>query len=391
MKIYLSENRILLFLLCSIYTYIFISISELPWSMYVLSQILCAGFMVLYLMANLDIYLMKKYRVINGLVLLYSILALVSVYLNGQFSIYQISTFALNNTILPFIEIQREKGHFYFLCKVMLFWLSLLILVNDVLMVIMPGRFYGDGLSKTFFLDNKFATGYDHILMFFLFCILIGEKKKKRRWIPVLFVIICLICYYIDCNTAILGTVVFFLISHSSSRLRDILSRKSTMAVMIALSAMFIWSGDMFRIRPVKFFITEVLGRDVTLTGRQQIYDIVPRLLLSRPWIGYGNSAGIISKYTGAFNAQNGFFDLAISYGIPAALVFVILLITLVRRPVTTTGRYALGTFYGFLVMSTVEMTFGSMMMLFGMILFTDSSKYSEKKVKLIDWGGGSR
>jgi len=388
MKIYLSENRILLFLLCSMYTYIFISIAELPWSMYVLSLVMCAGFMVMYLAVNFDIYLMKKYRLINGLVLIYSILALVSVCLNGQFSVHQIVVFALRNTILPFIEIQREKEHFYFLCKIMFFWLSLLIFANNVLMVIMPGRFYGDGMSKTFLLGNKFETGYDHILLLLLFCILYGDKKKNRRWLPVLFGLVCLICHYIDCNTAILGTVVFFLISHSSRRLQDILSRKNTVAVMIAFSALFIRSGDIFHLRPVKFFITEVLGRDVTLTGRQQIYEVIPKVLRAHPWIGYGNSGGVISKYTGAFNAQNGFFDLAICYGIPTALVFVILLIALVRRPMTTAGRFALGTFYGFLVMSTVEMTFGSMLMLYGMIIFMDSTKYKDKTVKLIEWGG---
>ena len=388
MNIYLSGNRVLLFVLCSSYFYSFINISILPWSLYLFSIIFCALLIAVYLLLNIDIILMKRYRAVNLLALIYSISALISVYLNGLMSSLALMEFIMRISVLPFVEVQVEKGHIRFLCKVMLFWLSFLLLANDALMVIMPGRFYGDGISKSFLLGNKFPTAYDHMLLLLLIGILYGARPVIRRYLPIMFAAVCLICRYVDCNTAVLGTIVFFIIAYSPEGVRKIFSRKITVLTAFVLSALFIYVDNIFMLPPVKLFITDVLGRDLTLTGRAQIYKILPKVIRAHPWIGYGTSSEIISRYTGAFNAQNGFFDLVIQNGIPSALLFVVLIIALIRTAESKEAGFILGVLYGYIFMASVEITFGTTLILFGILLFTDNSEYRENQVKIIEWKG---
>lgn len=388
MNIYLSRNRVLLFVLCSTYFYSFISISVLPWSLFLASITFCTFLITGYLLLNIDIILMRRYRTVNLLALIYAISVIISVFLNGQMTNLVLMESILSISVLPFVEVQVEKGHIRFLCKVMLLWLCLLLLLNDILMVIMPGRFYGDGISKNFLLGNKFPTGYDHIILLLMIGILYGARPVIRRYLPLMFAVVCLICHYIDCNTAVLGTIVFFIIAYSPESVQKLLSHRKTILVAFVLSALFIYVDSIFMLPPVKFFIKDVLGRDLTLTGRAQIYKILPKVIRAHPWMGYGISSEVISRYTGAYNAQNGFFDLVVQNGIPSALLFVALIIALVRKVETKEAGFILGAIYSYIFMASVEITYGTALMLFGILLFTESSGYKENQVKIIEWKG---
>lgn len=388
MKIILSENRFLLFLLCSAYFYTFVSVSDLPWSVFLLSIASSAGLLTLYLMLNLDIILMKRYRIVNLLALIYSMSVLISVYFNGMLSLYTLLIIILGLSVLPFVEVQKEKGHLLFLCKTMMFWLCIFLLLNDILMIIMPGRFFGDGVDKTFLLGNKFATGYDHMLLLLMVCILYGKHPLIRKYLPFMFAVVCMICLYIDCNTAALGTAVFFLISYAPRQIQNLLSRKSVVFTAMVLCALFVFISNLLLIPSVKYFITEVLERDLTLTGRAQIYEILPKVIRARPLFGYGTSSEVIYRYTAAYNAQNGFFDLAVANGVPSACFFVFLITALIKKTETKEAGFILGLIFAFLIMSTVEVTYGTTLMLFGILLFTDSSEYREDSIKIIEWGG---
>ena len=187
----------------------------------------------------------------------------------------------------------------------------------------------------------------------------------------------------------VLGTLVFFLVSYAPEHQKKILSQKKIIILVFLICAMFIYFNNLSQIPFVKFFITEILSRDVTLTGRHQIYHYLPQFFRGSPWIGYGDASGIISKHTGAYNAQNGFFDLVIRNGFPSALLYVITLVSLIRKPNSREASFILGAIYCYLIMSLVEITFGSTLLLYGILLFTDSCNYIENPVTIIEWNGG--
>lgn len=353
--------------------------------MYTISTAMCMMIVILYVLWNIDTVLMlKQYYCINLLAVVYSFTVLISMAYNGQLSLLVFFTLLFHCSFFPFIQLQRMKGHIGFLYKTFLFWFGISLILNDVLMVIMPGRFYGDGMSKAFFLGNKFIVGYNHLLFLIVWCLVYASARRFRRWTVILFGLTGLVCYYINCRTVILGTLAVFLVFVSPEAVYNKLSKKTTAIAFAVFCALFVFSTQIFRIPAIKYIITEILHRDVTLTGRQQIYEILPKVILQRPWLGYGFSSTIISRYTGAFDAQNGFFDLVVSNGIPSAIIFVILLVSLIKHYKAHSARMLLGGIYAYMLMSMVEITYGISLLFLGILLYTESRNYQEENVQLL-------
>lgn len=386
MKIYLSENRIVLSIISLAFVYTFLYFPLLGWNAYVLSSIFCMAIVITYTLTNIDTVIrLKKYWYLNILACVYYLSVLISRTVNGQLSVFAFVTLTFNCFIFPFIELQREKGHSNFLYKSFLVIYGICLVFNDILMVVFPGRFYGDGFSKNFLIGNKFHVSYNHMVFLFLYCVLFSTVKKYSKWIPFMFILTACICFYVDCRTAMLGTFVAFIVYKSPDLVFKKLNTKSVVLFAVILCAMFVFFSQIAKLPSVKYFITEVLGRDVTLTGRQQIFEVLPKVIRRKPWLGYGSSSKIISHYTGAYDAQNGFFDLVVSNGIPSAVIYVILLVSLVKKSSAASSKILLGGIYAYIVMSMVEITYSSTLLLLGILLFTESLAYKNNDVRLVD------
>lgn len=386
MKIYLSENRIVLLIISLAFVYTFLHFPFLGWNLYVLSSIFCMSIVITYTLANIDtVIMLKKYRYLNILLCVYYLSVLISRAVNGQLSVFAFATLTFNCFIFPFIELQREKGHINFLYRSFLVIYGICLVINDVLMVVFPGRFYGDGFSKNFLVGNKFHVSYNHMLFLFLFCTLFLTTKKYNKWITFMFILTACICFFVNCRTAMLGTAVAFMVYKAPDKVFKKLDTKSAVLFAVVLCAMFVFFSQIAEFPTVKYFITEFLRRDVTLTGRQQIFEVLPKVIRRKPWLGYGSSSGIMSHYTGAYDAQNGFFDLVVSNGIPSAVLYIILLVSMVKKSVAASSKILLGGIYAYIVMSMVEITYGSTLLLLGILLFTESPAYKNNDVKLID------
>ena len=386
MKIYLSENRIVLFIISLAYVYTFLYFPLLSWSFYVLSSIFCMSIVIAYTLANIDtVIMLKKYRYLNILACVYYLSVIISRVVNGQLSVFAFVTLTFGCFSFPFIELQRERGHINFLYRSFLVIYGICLFINDLLMVVFPGRFYGDGVSKNFLVGNKFHVSYNHMMFLFLFCVLFSTTKKYNKWIMLMFILTACICFYVDCRTAMLGTIVAYMVYKAPDKVFKKLDTKSAVLFAVVLCAMFVFFSQIAKLPSVKYFITEVLGRDVTLTGRQQIFEVLPKVIRRKPWLGYGSSSGIMSHYTGAYDAQNGFFDLVVSNGIPSAVLYVILLVSMVKKSVVASSKILLGGIYAYIVMSMVEITYSSALLLLGILLFTESPAYKNNDVRLID------
>lgn len=386
MKIYISENRIILFTLCSAFVFSFLYFPFMGWRLYYSSLELCMTLVTLYVIMNLEtVFNMTEYRTVNLLACAYSFSVFVSKIYNQEISLFVPVYFAFQCAFLPFVELQRKKGHVSFLYKVFLLWLGIGLLVNNILMVIMPARFYGDGMSRNFFLGNKFQVGYNYIVLLTVFCLLNSSARNFKKWLTILVIAVAASCYYIDCRTVLLGTLVLYLVNMLPENAFKRLCTKRAVLITVVICAMFVFFVQVTQVPSVKYFITEVLGRDVTLTGRQQIFSVITKVLRRKPWLGYGSSSYIISKYTGAFDVQNGFFELAVNNGIPSAVLYVILIVSMIRKSSGRVARILLGAIYTFLMMSMVEVTYGIELMFFGILLLTEVPSYKEQDVRILE------
>lgn len=122
------------------------------------------------------------------------------------------------------------------------------------------------------------------------------------------------------------------------------------------------------------------LGRDVTLTGRQEIWTTVLQLLQDVPPTGYGYAAFWSSDLTGSVvsrsvgflvaSAHNGFLDLWAQLGLHAALVVLIVMVLAVLRRVVRpenarVGRSLFLFVSLFFVLNLTESAYTSTLLLF--------------------------
>lgn len=183
-------------------------------------------------------------------------------------------------------------------------------------------------------------------------------------------------------GSMIIGTIVFFLLAVSSHRRRWLLwagcilsfslllLSTSATAFVILLSFLSFWpiykalrwrfdlavpflvigvllaGGAIIWLMSSAEFVLEILGRDITLTGRTGLWASIWDIIRERPWLGHGYSAfwlgweGQGSSYvqlvnrTDAFvpGADNGYLDLGLGLGVLGVSVFVLgLLLALLR------------------------------------------------------------
>jgi exopolysaccharide production protein ExoQ len=143
----------------------------------------------------------------------------------------------------------------------------------------------------------------------------------------------------------------------------------------LMLTAIVLLSSQIFRLRlPIFIFVfllailltlsvtvwfseiaTPVLGlfeRDLTLTGRTDIWPAVILKIQERPWLGYGfsgfwhgiqgESADIIRTLRwGVPDSHNGFLDLALQLGLVGSMVFLLIIwITLIKSVALVKAKF---------------------------------------------------
>ena len=72
-------------------------------------------------------------------------------------------------------------------------------------------------------------------------------------------------------------------------------------------------------------FISNLLGRSMTFTGRNVLWERALSKILERPIMGYGYTEGNIEVWGGMFSSHNMFLEIALQGGIFSLLLFVII------------------------------------------------------------------
>ncbi|HAQ35082.1 MAG TPA: O-antigen polymerase, partial [Alphaproteobacteria bacterium] len=119
---------------------------------------------------------------------------------------------------------------------------------------------------------------------------------------------------------------------------------------------------------PVEFL--EMLGRDATLTGRTDIWEVLIGQVMDRPWTGYGYGAFWTVENGPVFwvrqatawpvpTAHNGYLEVALGIGLPGLVLLMLVYLGTVGRAVGRLFRgrevYFLLTFFA--VVTTVSIS----------------------------------
>lgn len=308
---------------------------------------------------NIDLY-------IAIIVFLFSLSALHSSFANQEYGMLHvgvINVLILADIFFVMIYIAKFGNHFIF-TKTVFLSLIFLCFINDVLSLVFPGRFYGNG---QFFLYSKFSIAYLHM---FVFALSIEVCKKNKFFCLLIWFLSVYMCIYMGCGTGITCFVVMMIVLLLPYDIRAQLCRPVVAICCMLICSVFPFFYSMILNFPfVQYFIVNVLHKSLDLTSRTMIYKSLDRLLGQKPLFGFGqeNNYNVCQKYLKlneyeyAPDVQNGLLDWLISYGIVGAVLLFVLLILCLQR-----GRFArnnsfIALIYAYFVAGSIEIPFDSL------------------------------
>ena len=329
--------------------------------------------MIPYLLINIRKFLVQKYIKINFVLLLFCVSAFISSYIGKNYVSHSyLLTFKyvmiIVISILYFECINFYGIHMWKIVIKIFMCLSLFYLtMNDLLMFFQPSIFrasdelgVGDKFN-CFLLGNKFNVVYLH-LFFWAFYLLYQQLCKKKNKICTTFIalLVFLISIFVKCSTGVLAIVVFCILSFDKIGKHFIKPVTTFISIGIFDSILFLNSA--FLSTPfMKFIIENILGKEIGLTGRLDIYARVGQLLSKSILFGYGydNNTYVSTQNVLAANVQNGVLDNVVSFGLIGTVLLAILIwycLNFANKMGTMNAFSYL--MYTYIVISSVEISF---------------------------------
>lgn len=334
-------------------------------------QASCAGIMLLFVIPNIEYTFRKRFRSFNIAVLMFCISILISSfgikslnvgtgYDGSSYSLgifYAITLIELVVFVQTIIITKRIDEVMNVLFKLFLFY----CVITDLLML---GNV---NFVEGYFIGNKFTVSYTHIICAVLYSIKDYPKVstiKQSDSIISFFLLVYafIISYLVDVSTGIVGCSLLFLLYLSRAYFSKILSKP---LFILSLLAIFTIVSFLFQVLVnysfVKYFIVEILGRDLTLTGRLRIYGLLGEILTIRPYTGFGlgNAHSILTYKHGIPNAQNGLLNVAIEQGVIGASALVVLIYVSISKMNNPFAYPMIALIVTYIVLASVEITLG--------------------------------
>ena len=210
--------------------------------------------------------------------------------------------------------------------------LGLNLIVNLASIILLPGltldyegRWGGVSVSANYVGALAYCAIWANIASLFY------VRGLLLRFLHASFICIALVCLIgSNSNTSLIGAIIavivlFFFLS-SGSMFRYFL-RTLILLVVIVIS-LFIFNKGLTL--SYLYVVEDLLGRDVSLTGRVDIWESGINAIVERPWLGYGVAAdtlslGILSRAT---HFHSGYISLLVKGGALGLIFFVGMLIS---------------------------------------------------------------
>lgn len=344
----------------------------------------------------------KKYFFVMLLLLFFflmlSISMLVNRNLNFGFSTVRNTSrlmlylFELFVLMMVLAETGRGKKTLDFLFK----YLLMLAVVTDVflltgLVTFRSGRF------ESYLIGSKFSVAYLHMNLLGIWVVRMQRKKQDvhmPRWlILVLSLLIIWVSIRVNCMTGVLGCVMLvilmLMIRRSESRRGGLFTSPVILLLLLAGSVVFsLVAEEIVSIPFVRDFVEDVLSRDVTLTGRLQIFFEYADKLQGR-WLngfGYGNGNVAAVRLFGYENAQNGLLQWVLQVGILSTSAMILWMLQIFRQANRLGQKRSMeimplvALIYVYIAIGTAETSFDMcFLMWFGLLFMLSSEKEWEQ------------
>lgn len=371
MKIKISTIHAVLVYLLVFFTTTYISYNPIRYFLLVA--------VAMMILSNIRILFRKTYRELNVSIAFFCLATLVVSYINRNGYTDRnpfLAAVVFVATLIEFVitvEIFCQREEIQNLIRVFYRMTLLVVMLTDFLILFtnMHLQYGGD----VFLVGTKFSVVYMH---FYLISFFFADKNIELRTIResslnnmllgVLLIITMTVSIKLGTATGMVGTVALLLFLWLSERnIGAFLNSKSFFVALIASLLFAVFVEIILSNSMVTYIITQLLGKDVTLTFRTVIYSMFPNIMKERWFWGFGYGTGyeVLMRY-GIVDAQNGIFDWIQQIGVFGTMLLAIWLCIAMKQPKNLCDinhsdvRSLTALAYVFVLLATVEITFSS-------------------------------
>lgn len=338
----------------------------------------------MFLLTKIKYFLSKQYKKINILLILFIVIIIISSLYNGHNVLRGIVYSIKIIEMFLFWEYINQRKETLNSLKIYFFLTICYLIITDVLIIVNPLLFEN---TDNYFIGNKFNVSYTHITLAILYLQIYKEKIHKNiksKCIMILFFcIVVIISVRIECTTAIIGFLFLILLMNIPKSIKQkIVNPKIVIAVLIICGVMPFFISKILNTKVISYIIVNIFKENLTLTGRTNIFQKLPELLLEKIVLGYGygNSYEILMKFMNAPNTQNGVLECIFNYGI-LGTGGLFLLIYNIFKNLTHSDCYKkyypiIINLYIYLFLATIEITIGLYFFMLLSIINFGNNKY---------------
>lgn len=284
-----------------------------------------------------------------------------------------------------------EIGRMEKLFRIVAVVIALFCISTDLLILV--NKQFGETTGGVNYLvGTKFTVSYMHMSLIIIYAIISANISIQKRRMTILFLIILSVAVSIkvDCNTGIVGAVLLAFMILGNEYAKGISNLLYTRAFYVVslffglffVAAILIILSNSF----VQYIIVDVLDRELTLTGRTDIYANLFLVLANSILFGYGygNSFTISKTYFGYANTQNGLSEWLLQVGlvgvVPMVLLFCYCIFSLISIDKEKEMMPIVAMLYVYNFLATVEVTINLMYLYWVFVLLAWT--YLQKKRK---------
>lgn len=360
------------------------------------------GLILMFLIVNKNMFKRmfdREYRILNILLLLWAILVAYSGFVNQNMS-FDVEKYGAG--IVKTLYSKRADHSLYYAVKILALALYFQTIARQNKSQIFIRYFYKfmfvyvlvsninvltyyspDGMG--FWAGNKFYVSYLNLFVATLYPLVYpcGIRKHSIR-VKFLLFMSFLIAFKTECSTAVIGSLVMaFLLFSKSQMLRNkLFNWRFFMLGLFVLDVLFFFFTMAFIENPImQYIIVDLLGEDMTLTGRVEIYARMAEILSEIPLCGYGiGNYHLFAIMSGiGANAQNGLFNLMLEIGIIGVLLYFLIVCLLLSVGNKSQNSYPIVCLiYVMLLLSSVEVTFTATFFIMSLMLLLYDRRYQK-------------
>jgi len=235
--------------------------------------------------------------------------------------------------------------------------------------------------NASFFSIGKFSVAY--VLLVFLAFLKFATRKLRGQLkivANVAFFCIALLsiwaCKAIDCSTGMVAIGIFTLFLCMPAKFIRKLDNKYIMLIVMSAALVIIFMiGVILSLPVVQHIIIEVLGEDLTLTGRVELYSLLLPLLKETGVFGngFGSYATTRLGYGGWYNAQNGLSEIILTYGYFGFVAFLVMVFKCAECRMRHVKEWT-ALIYTFIAISLIEIPYNTVFV-FVLAVYTFAGK----------------